>query len=357
MSFRFRPRLDCLEARDVPAAFSATLSNGLVMAGSFSSPAGVDPALDDQTLYVPDLVVQVGGVAFGAGSFTDTPTAHYSFGQLDGVGFIMDDPNGPVYTLVSVGGNQAAVTPTGGSTGFGTAFFDAADTQATFTLPDGTTGSLSYTIPWDQVDPDQASQSLTLTAFNLNIAGQNFTYGSASYTTAPTLLFEYGDLVGISFAVDTSMVFGFAYSSISIANGIATAQLAANGQFINAPVANQTASVIIDFSAISIPAAGQGAVEVKIRVTAGTTVQSVTVEIQPGATKAQVRNAFQDALTSVGFSAVSDGDTGLRIKGTTGANPAQLLKVETFFFGANPPRLATRTAAPDGSFPTYTNNN
>ena len=217
--------------------------------------------------------------------------------------------------------------------------------------------AIKYQIPWGSVDPSAATQSLTPTSFNLNLAGYDYAYGIASFSTAPTLQFAYGDLVGISFALNLTGA-GSPYSSISVASRIATAVDAANGQFIAAPVVDQTASVYIDFSTITIPTAADGVQEVKIRVTAADgTVKVVTVEIQPGATKTQVRNAFKTALTAVGFNAVADGDNGLQISGTTGANPSQLQKVETFNFGATPPKLGTRTAGPNGAYPTYTNNN
>jgi hypothetical protein len=163
-------------------------------------------------------------------------------------------------------------------------------------------------------------------------------------------------LVSVSFAVDTSATPGFAYSSISAANGTITAIDAVTSIPLAAPVVNQTGSVIIDFSTITIPTAGQGPKEVKIRVTAADgTVRSVTVETQPGATKTQVRDAFRAALEASGFKATSSGDTGLLIEGTTGANPSQLKKVETFEFGASPPKLGTRVPGPDGTYPTYEN--
>jgi len=91
-------------------------------------------------------------------------------------------------------------------------------------------GSLSYTIPWDQVDATQASQALTPAAFNLNIAGHNFALGSASFTTAPTLLFANGDFVGVNFALDTSAVPGFPYSSLAMGGLNVTAIQTGTGQ-------------------------------------------------------------------------------------------------------------------------------
>src|SRR5438067_1076172 len=101
-----------------------------------------------QVLSVTDLTVTKGGVAY---TVEAGATAQYDYGTLMGLNATADGPDQIVLDQGSahVGGETAMVT------------FDSADTQAGFTLPDGTVGSLSYTIPWDQVDPSQASQALT----------------------------------------------------------------------------------------------------------------------------------------------------------------------------------------------------
>jgi hypothetical protein len=255
MSFQvsFKPWMELLEAREVPAAFSVALSNGVVMSGQFSAPDGVDAGVGSQSLDVSDLAVQVGTATFESGSFTSTPTAHYSYGQLDGVTFTVDDPSAAGYSLVTVGGNQGAVTPTGGSTGYGTAVFDTADTMVAFTLPDGTVGAIAYTIPWDDVDAASADQSVSPTSFRLNIAGQNFDYPAANFTTAPTLHFAYGEFTGVTFGLDTSGVSGFAYSAFSatldpIAGNTVTATKVGVGQLQPSLIVAKQAQVVLYFN-------------------------------------------------------------------------------------------------------------
>jgi hypothetical protein len=81
-------------------------------------------------------------------------------GTLVGVNAVVQltDSNGNVTdeldfngTTVQEGVNTAALA------------LDGADTQETFTLPDGTVGAISYDTPYDQIDPSQASQSLLRT--------------------------------------------------------------------------------------------------------------------------------------------------------------------------------------------------
>ena len=69
--------------------------------------------------------------------------------------------------------------------------------QFTFTLPDGTAGSISYTLPWGSVDPSQSSQNISLSDLDLTIDGQSFAEGTADFTTTPTLQYSYGNLTGL----------------------------------------------------------------------------------------------------------------------------------------------------------------
>lgn len=205
MTPRFRPAFDALEARDVPAALSSQLTDGSVVSGLFSAPGGVDPGQSWQSLPLDDLTVTKGGVAYAV---QPGATATYADGALVGVnatataGQEMIDLSGTV--VLAGAGNGPLV-------------FDAADTMATFTLSDGTVGAVSYEVPWDQVDPDQASQSVAPLNFRLNIAGQNIDTGTpgANFTALPALQFEYGQGTGITFAVDTSALTasGFQYTS------------------------------------------------------------------------------------------------------------------------------------------------
>jgi hypothetical protein len=352
---QFRPQLEQVEAREVPAAFSAQLADGSHISGIFTTPSG-DPTTLTGTFSLVDLTVTRSNT--NGAVYTTQPGAQatYSNGALVSVtGVAQGTVNGTVDTI-NLNGN----TVVDGSYSAPLAL-DGAPTQQTFTLPDGTVGAVSYTIPWSLVDTTQANQSLTPTAFNVNIAGQNFTYPSANFTTAPTLQFQYGDLQGATFTVNTP---GTPYLSIGIANGIASVQTAPN-QFINAPAPQTNASVTIDFAALKVPATG-GPFDLTIRVTAGTGApKNVEITIEAGASANSIRDQFQIALFDNGFTVYAVGGatgTQLQIQGTPaqGDNPAQQLSaIKTFWFDAvgNPPKLMGRTKSPGGTLPTYTAGN
>src|SRR4029079_17333319 len=106
---------------------------------------------------------------------------------------------------------------------------------------------LSYDIPWESVDPDQASQSLSVSNFTLNIAGQNLTEASASFTTLPTAEFAYGEFKGLTFAIDTSGISGFPYTSMSMSDLDLTVQPQV-GDPINVTLAPKRTVLVVDFS-------------------------------------------------------------------------------------------------------------
>jgi len=326
-------------------------ANGMNGFGTFSTPAGVDPTQASQTLAVTDLTMTVSnpGSTTGGIPLTVQPgaTATYSYGVLVG-------GNATATGVATVVLNQGGVTVAGYSA---PASYDPAITMQTFTLPDGTSGAISYDVPYDQINPTLSSQTLTPLAFNLNIAGQKFSLGSSGFTIPPTLSFANGDLVGVNFKVNTP---GTPYPSISVINGLATIQTGPTS-FVNAPAPSTNASVAIDFANINVPAAG-GPFDVTIRVTAGTVVKSITVSVENGVSANAIRDAFNTALYDNGITAYpSGGDTGTRLiiqgaKANGAVAAQQLTSVETFFssLGAGVgPKLETRTKGPSGGLPGY----
>jgi hypothetical protein len=310
MSLRFRPRLDSLEARDVPAALSFRLPDGTLGSGLFGTPGGVDPAQASQTFNLDDLSVTKGGAAYTVQSGA---TASYAYGVLVGVSAVANGAD-----TITLSSGWAQVTGSGllGPTS-APVVYDGADTMATFTLPDGTTGSLSYTIPWDQVDSSQASQSLTPAAFNLNIGGQNFAYGSASYTTAPTLLFANGEFVGVNFALDTSLVPGFAYSSLAMGGLNVTAIQSGTGQQFFTLAAPKVSMLSFGFGECG---AADYTYSLRAAVTyANGTVKQVDISVEKGTTASGLRDMIQVALKAEGVDAVVQGEN-LVLKGTEANN-------------------------------------
>jgi hypothetical protein len=305
MTTRFRPTLDLLEAREVPAALSYQLSGGgQIGSGLFTTPDGVDPAQSWQSLPLTDLTVTQGGVTYAV---QPGATADYESGTLVGV------------TATATSGSDTLQFADGtvymNGQDYAQVVYDPADTMQTFTLSDGTVGAISYQVPWDQVDPTQASQSLTPT-INLNIAGQNFTYGSANYTSGPTLLFQSGDLAGVNFAVATA---GTPYLNVSAANGIAAAEIAVN-QYLYAPVANKgPGSIVADFKNFKPPTAAQGDQEVSLLVKlSDSTDVRIQISVTSNTTKTGLRDLFVTALQSHNIKASASGDTQLIITGKVG---------------------------------------
>lgn len=189
MSIKFRPQLLALEARDVPAAFSFQLPDGTTGHGTFATPDGVDAAQASQALAVNDLTVVIGGVSYPV---SPGATAHYANGSLLGVAASGGDTFTMYVTTIEVNGDSAPVA------------YDAADTRYEFVFSNGMGGTIRFDIPWDEVDDSVASQTVSPIGFNLNIAGQNFTLGSANFTTLPTLQFAYGQIQGVNFVLDTT---------------------------------------------------------------------------------------------------------------------------------------------------------
>jgi hypothetical protein len=217
--------------------------------------------------------------------------------------------------------------------------YDAADSDIAFQLPDGpngtpgTVGAISYTVPWDQVDTTQASQSLTPTAFNLNVAGQNFNYGSANYTQAPALLFAYGEFVGVTFALTPPV--GFTYGSITGSfdgngNNIITATQAGTGTQFIAAAEKRLAAQNVQFSTYTSPAS---AINLTVTVTLSdkTDVQEV-IGIPANAQPATVATLVYSVLKDDGLDVTLNG-TNLLIKGKN--QNSQVTKVE--FDVLNPP--------------------
>ena len=268
-----------------------------------------------------DLTVSLS--ALGSSTGVVGATASYANGVLVGVSGTAVFGTGGWAVL-----NDATALVWNGSGGWEDAptvslVYDAADTMATFTLPDYTDGAISFTIPWNQVDPDQASQSLTPTAFNLNIAGHNLASGSASYTTAPTLLFANGNLVGVNFALDTSAIPNFAYTSLSMSGWNVTAVPIGGGlpMFVAAaPVMEPV--LVIDFSTYNSTSTAH-TLRVRWKPSDGTD-EAVLIPIPAGTDPGVVRTLVASVLEDNGLKVTEPGETKLRVKGTAAGKLTEL---------------------------------
>lgn len=150
--------------------------------------------------------------------------------------------------------------------------------------------------------------------FNLNIAGQNFTYGSASYTTAPTLLFEYGEFVGVSFELDTSAAPGFAYSSLAMSGLDVTAIVAGTGQQLFTAAAKRQTMASLDFTNTYTTDAVN--ITVKVTFADGSTKQEIVL-VPASSDAVTVRAFIWSTLDDMeGVKAVLDAGNRLEVKGT-----------------------------------------
>lgn len=101
------------------------------------------------------------------------------------------------------------------------------DAQLTFTLS-AYAGAIGYTVPYDDVDSSQSSQSVSLSNLQVNLAGQLL---SASTATAQ---FASGVLTGVTFSIDTSGIGGYPFNSISMSGMTVTGVVRATLQQITA---------------------------------------------------------------------------------------------------------------------------
>jgi hypothetical protein len=120
----------------------------------------VDPGEATQALDLDDLTVMIDGQVADADDFSGTPVANYAFGNFMGIGVTITDSIPSQFASVEVA-NGTVTGYDGPPHTTASVLYDLADTQATFTLSDDTAGAISYEIPFADVDPDAASQSLS----------------------------------------------------------------------------------------------------------------------------------------------------------------------------------------------------
>ncbi len=306
-----------MDDRIVPAAGSFQLSDGGVGSVQFSTPDGVDPGQGSQHLTLSDLTISVGGQNF---IVTGTATADYQYGVLSGVtATATGDIDFSGLTLAD--GDVTHTTDKG--TGSGTVVYDTADTQTTFTLPDGTTGTISFTIPDGPIDPYQSSQSLSLSNFNINIAGQNVNEATTTFTTTPTAQFENGALVGLTFAVNTSAL-GFGWNSLSMSGDwtLSAVQTGTN-QLFQVNALQQKSKAETNTATLEFDLATTGmAYNIQVKVYGSSNpyiqlAQTITVNVQATDTASQIRNRVDNSLRAAGIFEQNVGTTEVLIGGNT----------------------------------------
>lgn len=305
-------RVEPLEDRSVPASLTFALPGGVYGLATFTMPTGgVDPGQASQAIALTDLTVRTGGQTATDSDFSGTPTANFAYGVFQGVSATVVDAIPFAYSAVAISNDQVTATD-GNSNPTAEVLYDPADTQQTFVMSDGTVGTLSYDDPSGSVNASRASQSLALSNLTLTLAGKVLTQANASFTTSPTMQFAYGEMTGITFAVDTSGVSDFPYASVS-AEGLTLTAVDANNNAVVAPMAPKKGTVLLDFGTTqgTVTAAGQidaGSITVKVTLQSGTVITS-TVEFSTGISRAGLATLVAGDLEDQGLgSATATGD-------------------------------------------------
>jgi hypothetical protein len=185
-------------------------------------------------------------------------------------------------------------------------------------------GTYWYEVPLDEVDPDEATQSIPLTDFTLVFGGQTFDASSPYFTQVPTADLEYGTLVNITFAITFAAPID-GYASLAVDGGEATAVDAVTSTEEMAGVTDtDPALLVLDFAPVNITAYTETYV-INVILEDNTVVPVGSVSLpgsgNPNGTKTGWRNLVFDAMSSKTSLAVkkdADSDTRLRIQAVSG---------------------------------------
>lgn len=227
-----RTCLSCeqLDDRICPTAdttFAFTLPNDDTGAGSFTLPVSqVDRTQPLQQIAVTDLSLTLGNETFTGNDFVGGVTADFTGGVFLGLTFeVKPTATGFAYANVAVGhGTVQAIDTASDYATSGVAYTLPSsalpDTRFAFTLPNGDAAVASFTMPISQIDPNQASQHLSVSDLSVTLLGETFTSGD--FASVATADFENGVFQGVTFEVG-STPFGFAYTDLSVDGSLVTA--------------------------------------------------------------------------------------------------------------------------------------
>jgi hypothetical protein len=198
------------------------------------------------------------------------------------------------------------------------------DAEITFTL-DTYEGAIWYEIPWEDVDPGEATQSLPLADFALFLAGHLLTEATADFTTSPTAEFEDGILVGITFAIDTSEISGFPCTSISADGGLELTAIVPGTGAVPIEAAVKEPAILLDFSVYNTGGA-ERVLYISWRLSDAPDNTIVTnVTIPAAATGGDVRNLVLSVMKDHGLDATGLPGGRLLVKGTAKGKLTRLM--------------------------------
>jgi hypothetical protein len=224
------------------------------------------------------------------------------------------DPGEEVHVTVDTGTGYTVGSPNAAGITI------ADDAAGTIDLTGGS-GTFWYDVPWSEIDPDEATQSIPLTDFTLVFGGQTFDESSPYFTVAPTAEFEYGDLVNITFAITfAAPVAG--YASLAVAGGEATAvDAVTTDPEVVAVADNVPASLLLNFDGMTFDTTGTTPWTFRAAwggQDSGPVMVTIPQSGTPGATPTAVRDMVKTALKAKGWVVESDGTTLLVITGAPG---------------------------------------
>ena len=298
-------------------AAAATINAGLVQESGTGSISGIiDSSATGTETGASGLTVQLSDPATGTILQTTTTDSNgdYSFGNLVAGNYsvtVQSNENIASGGDFNTGTSTAPVTVSSGQSVTGVNADLTVPQQYTFELMDGTQGSMNFSIPWGQVDPTQASQSIALTDFSLTLGSQTFYESSTTFTTSPSIQFAYGQMQGITFAFDASGS-GLPYSTVSMPGSDVLTAYNTNmnmPESTTANAANPTTTLI--FTNMHAPGKpngeiGEGSLLFTIVTQNGT--EEFGVQIGPtGSTPDGLASEVQAALANHGFTATIGG--------------------------------------------------
>jgi hypothetical protein len=319
---------DVVSVAKLSDAVEGDSSNGhfrFTRLGDLSGTLVVNYSLGGTAVNGTDYVSLVGSVTFAGG-------AAYADAVVQAGDDGVYDPDETVILTLASGSGYSIGTPSSATINID----DAA--QIVFTV-ESNQGVMGYTIPWGNVDPDQASQSLALTDFSLSLAGETLTPATADFTTNPTAEFEYGQFVGLSFAIDTSGISGFPYTSVSMSGLNVTAQPPVGDAFIVAAAPKRT-SLSVDFSAAGNTTAYELTIWVYLD---GLNRTDVTITVSANTTGPGLRDAVWAALKDEGIDVTMSGEGRLVFQGTA-ANQFKMVRFNATSTAINNLKVAESTA-------------
>ena len=214
------------------------------------------------------------------------------------------------------------------------------DATHTFTV-ENNQGVIWYDIPWEDVDPDAASQSVTLSNFSLQLAGQ--TFSAADAQSAPTMQFENGVATGITFGIDTSGVANYSYTSLSMSGwNITAVPLVGDPFLVAAPP--KVAALNVNLSTYNSSGFNHTlTVQYKL---ADNTTESIDIPIAGGTAATDVRNLVYSVLKDAKLDVTPLEGSRLLVKGTTNSQISEIR------FTVNNPPVLWKGPSSGGKIPT-----